>query len=256
MRKFILLVLAFSFFQFASAQVPLFPNDNDTVYTKATQMPYFIGCEAFDDNTPAKRNCSNRELVNFISRYLVYPEKAREEGIEGTVYVSFIIEKNGLLGELSLLNDIGGDCGKAAILVLEEMPRWQPGQQNGQIVRVRMNLPIQFKFRAEDSSRSEKYNLSWGMLHSREATKAELLKNIDNQLYVRGPEGSNRYIDEIEFIYEKDNRIHSATSRGDMSPDLEKIVEKVKHGGTLTIHASVQDRGQFLTISRSFAIVK
>ncbi len=254
-RKSCSTVLALLLFSVLSAQAPPFAPLADTVFTKVDQMPYFIGCEAYDDGTAEKRKCSDLELVRFISRYLVYPEKARHNGIEGTVFVSFVIGKDGLLGELSILKDIGGGCGQAAYDVIEEMPRWQPGIQQGKPVRVRMNLPIQFSLRAEWKE-AERYRLSWGNLHGKKATKNALRNSLAYQLCVRGPEGGKRYVDEIEFVFEKDGKVFSAASRGDISPELERIVDRVKHDGTFTIYASVQDNGRFVSVSRSFQIVK
>ncbi len=255
-RKSYFTVLALLLFSMLSAQAPPFTSMPDTVFTRVDQMPYFIGCEAFDDATIEKRECSDLELVRFISRYLVYPEKARYGGIEGTVFVSFIIGNNGLVSNLELLKDIGGGCGQAALDVIEEMPLWQPGSHQGKPVRVRMNLPIQFSLKAKWKDDAEPYQLSWGNLRGKKTTKKALLSSLTHQLYVRGPEGSNRYVDEIEFIYEKDDKLFSAASRGNISSELEKIVDKVKHDGTFTIFASVQDNGHFVSVSRSFQVVK
>jgi len=250
-------ILALLLVHALAAQAPPFsPFQPDTVFTRVDQMPYFIGCEAFDDGTPEKRQCSDTELVRFISRYLVYPEKAKMQGVEGTVFVSFIIGQEGLVSNLTILNDIGGGCGQAALDVIEEMPRWQPGIQLDKPVRVRMNLPIQFFLRAEGRDEAERYRLSWGGLHGEKTTKKTLQENLSHPLYVRGPEGSDRFVDELEFIFEKDSRIISAASRGSISPELEKVVDRVKSNGTFTVLASVQDKGQFITVSKSFKVVK
>ncbi len=254
MRKSYTILLCILLSQTLPAQFDLFASKADTVFTRAEQMPFFMGCEIFDDSIEAKRDCSDLEMVRFISRYLVYPDQAKYDGVEGTVFVSFIIDEKGLVGEPSLLKDIGGGCGEAALDVIREMPRWEPAVHLGKKVKVRMNLPIQFFLRAENRDAAEQCSLSWGTLSGQQTTKDELLENLGQKLYVRGPDGSNRFVDEIEFIFEKDNRQIIATSRGNISDELGKVIHRVKKGGIFSIHASVQDDGRFITISRSFNV--
>ena len=238
------------------AQFDIFAPSEDTVYTRVEQMPYFMGCEIYDDSIAAKRECSDLELVRFISRFLVYPDQARYNSIEGTVFVSFVIDENGEVTEPFILKDIGGGCGDAALDVIREMPKWESAVHQNQKVKVRMNLPIQFFLRAEHQDVAEQFSLSWGILNGQQTTKNQLLENLDQKLYVRGPEGSNRFVDEVEFVFEKENRLVSASSRGDITDELEKVVQRVKKGGTFTIHASVQNDGHFITVSRSFMVEK
>jgi protein TonB len=67
-----------------------------------------------------------------------------EEGLKGKVYASFIVEKDGSLSEIKILRDIGYGTGKESIRVLKLSPKWNPGKQNGKIVRVlyTMSFPI------------------------------------------------------------------------------------------------------------------
>ncbi len=86
-------------------------------------------------------------LMNFIARNIRYPEMAREQMIQGRVYVSFIVEKDGSVSTIKLLRGIGGGCDEEAIRVVNAMPSWQPGRQNGRAVRVAYNLPIRFSLK-------------------------------------------------------------------------------------------------------------
>lgn len=228
----------------------------DTIMTHADQMPFFIGCHDFDDDLEAKRKCSDREMVRFISRYLVYPEVAKMSGIEGTVYVSFVVNEEGLVQQPNLLTDIGGGCGQAALDVLKEMPRWEPALHAGQRAKVRLNLPIQFFLRAEERDLAERFNLTWGSLKGETTTREELVNALNRSIYVRGPEGDSRFVDELEFVFEKKGRIVTGTGRGNISTELEKVVERTKRGGVFTIRASVQDEGQFVSVVRAFRVVE
>ena len=83
-------------------------------------------------------------LLKFLSDNIVYPQKAKDNGIEGKVFVSFVIEKDGSISNIKVLRDIGGGCGAEVVRVVKLMPKWKPGMQRGKAVRVQYNLPVQF----------------------------------------------------------------------------------------------------------------
>lgn len=80
----------------------------------------------------------------FLAENTKYPQIAREMGIQGTVYVTFVVEPKGNLTNIKVLRGIGGGCDEEAIRVTSIMPKWQPGKQRGQAVRVQFNMPIRF----------------------------------------------------------------------------------------------------------------
>jgi len=81
----------------------------------------------------------------YLSQNLTYPEKAKREGIEGTVYVSFVVEVDGTIQGVELLRGIGGGCDEEALRVVRNAPDWEPGRQRDQTVNVRMRVPIKFQ---------------------------------------------------------------------------------------------------------------
>jgi protein TonB len=83
-------------------------------------------------------------IPSYISKNIVYPEKAKKEKIEGRVFVNFIVEKDGKVSDVKVLRGIGGGCDEEAMRVVREMPDWTPGMQDGQAVRVSYNVPIVF----------------------------------------------------------------------------------------------------------------
>ncbi len=83
-------------------------------------------------------------LYKFITDNLKYPQLALENAIQGKVYVTFFVEKDGSVSNVRILRDIGGGCGLEAKRVVEMMPKWKPGKQGGQVVRTQFNLPINF----------------------------------------------------------------------------------------------------------------
>ena len=86
-------------------------------------------------------------MYAFIGSHLRYPPMAAGEGIEGTVYIAVVVERDGTLSNIEIKRDIGGGCGQEAVRVVNMMPRWQPARYNGRTVRSRQMLEIKFELR-------------------------------------------------------------------------------------------------------------
>ncbi|KAF0199529.1 MAG: periplasmic protein TonB [Bacteroidetes bacterium] len=82
--------------------------------------------------------------IRFLQENIKYPQIARESSIQGTVYVTFVVERNGNVTDVRVLRGIGGGCDEEAIRVIKAMPNWSPGKQRGKPVRVQFNMPIKF----------------------------------------------------------------------------------------------------------------
>ena len=95
------------------------------------------------ESQPAPAKGMN-SFYEYIRKNLRYPAKARRKGIEGKVFVQFVVEKDGSLNDVMVIKGIGAGCDEEARRVLENADEWMPGQQNGQPVKVRMVLPITF----------------------------------------------------------------------------------------------------------------
>ncbi len=83
--------------------------------------------------------------IRFLSENLKYPRIAKESGIQGIVYVTFVVEKDGSISNASVIRGIGGGCDEEALRVVRTMPKWNPGRQNGKEVRVQFNMSITFR---------------------------------------------------------------------------------------------------------------
>lgn len=79
-----------------------------------------------------------------IGRRIVYPAPARRMGVEGKVFVEFVVERDGSLTQFQVVKGIGAGCDEEAVRVIREAPSWVPGKQRGKPVRQRMVLPIHF----------------------------------------------------------------------------------------------------------------
>jgi protein TonB len=82
--------------------------------------------------------------VAFMQKNLKYPPLARENGIEGTVYLSFVVGKDGNIREVAVRRGIGFGCDEEAVRVVKMMPAFKPAKQNGRPVDVYFNMPIRF----------------------------------------------------------------------------------------------------------------
>ncbi len=121
------------FAQGQAAQTVSAPSDSSTAtpFRIVDEMPAFPG--------------GMRGLSRFISRNLKYPEAARNAGVSGTVRVSFVITPSGKIENPTVLEGVGYGCDEEAIRVVNAMPLWTPGKQDGQPVSVRYSVPFQFK---------------------------------------------------------------------------------------------------------------
>lgn len=107
----------------------------DEIFTVVEKMPEFPG--------------GIQKLYNYLGNNIRYPEVAKEAGIQGKVYISFVVEKDGSIKDVKVLRGIPGGkmCDNEAIRVVKAMPKWSPGKQRGKPVRVSYNLPVQFTLR-------------------------------------------------------------------------------------------------------------
>jgi TonB family protein len=80
---------------------------------------------------------------DFLQKNLVYPKEAKEKGIQGKVYVSFTVEKDGSITQVEVVRGIE-DLNEEAIRVIKMMPKWKPGTEFGKIVPIRFTMPIRF----------------------------------------------------------------------------------------------------------------
>jgi len=83
-------------------------------------------------------------MIQYMINNIKYPEEAKKNGVMGTVYVQYIVETDGSVTHASILRGVGAGCDEEALRVVKGMPKWIPGKQNGETVRVQFVLPIKF----------------------------------------------------------------------------------------------------------------
>ena len=105
--------------------------DNDSIYQIVEVMPEFPG--------------GMDKMMDYLSKNIKYPEEAKEKGISGRVFLSFVVEKDGAVSNVKVAKGIGKECDDEAVRVVKAMPKWKPGLMKGKPVRVSYMLPIFFK---------------------------------------------------------------------------------------------------------------
>ncbi|MEQ9405427.1 MAG: energy transducer TonB [Cyclobacteriaceae bacterium] len=85
-------------------------------------------------------------FYGYLKKEMKYPRQAQRMGIEGRVFVQFVVERDGSLTDIHVVKGIGAGCDEEAVRVLKNSPKWQPGKQRGRAVRQKMIQNILFKF--------------------------------------------------------------------------------------------------------------
>lgn len=121
-----------------TASSEVFNNAKPDMDEKVEEPTIFIAEEmpAFGKNAA--------DFYKYLSKNIKYPSQAQNMGIEGKVFVQFVVDKDGSITNVEVIKGIGGGCDEEAVRVLQNSPKWQPGKQGGRPVRVRMTMPIVF----------------------------------------------------------------------------------------------------------------
>lgn len=101
-----------------------------TIFTLVEVMPEYPGGE--------------EAMRRFIGNNLIYPQMAKQTGIMGTVYASFVVDYTGKVRDVRIMRGIGGGCDEEVVRIIQMMPDWEPGKQDGKPVNVLFNLPVKF----------------------------------------------------------------------------------------------------------------
>lgn len=101
------------------------------VFDVVEQMPQYKG--------------GDQALMDYLNKSIKYPVIAEENGIQGRVVCTFVVERDGSISDVKVVRSVDPSLDKEAVRVLKAMPKWIPGKQNGQLVRVKFTLPVTFK---------------------------------------------------------------------------------------------------------------
>ena len=105
------------------------------------QMPQFPGGPA--------------ALMEYLSKNVRYPEEAHKKGTEGRVIATFVVEKDGSISDVTIRRSVSPELDDEALRVVNSMPKWTPGKQRGEAVRVKYTIPITFKLQGDTKTTTE-----------------------------------------------------------------------------------------------------
>jgi len=111
-------------------------EDPNKIFTAVEKEPGFVG--------------GIEKFYKYLQNNIHYPAVAKENNVQGKVFVTFVVEKDGSLTDIKVVRGIGSGCDEEAMRVLKNSPRWTPGIQNGRPVRVQYTMPISFTLQTED----------------------------------------------------------------------------------------------------------
>ena len=131
----VLLVCLPSFAQ----QKPVEKVDSDGVYLMPDQLPEFPG--------------GIQAMMKFLSTNIKYPVEAQKKGISGRVIVQFVIMEDGTLDQAKVIRGVDPLLDEEALRVVKSMPKWKPGMDRGEAVKVRFTAPIMFNLSRKDTLR-------------------------------------------------------------------------------------------------------
>lgn len=111
-------------------EAPADSTAKEEVFMVAEQMPEFPG--------------GMKEMLKFLQENMKYPENAMKNNVQGRVIVQFVVEKDGTPTEFKVARSVDPDLDAEALRVLQTMPKWKPGMQRGEVVRVKFTVPVSF----------------------------------------------------------------------------------------------------------------
>ena len=112
-------------------EAPADSTAKEEVFMVAEQMPEFPG--------------GMKEMLKFLQENVKYPENAMKNNVQGRVIVQFVVEKDGTPTEFNVVRAVDPDLDAEALRVLKTMPKWKPGMQKGEVVRVKYTVPVTFR---------------------------------------------------------------------------------------------------------------
>ena len=133
--KVIVLIALMAVFGFttASAQKTVVSQKNEKVFDVVEQMPEYPG--------------GMQALFEFLKENIKYPEDAQKQKVEGRVLAKFVVETDGSISNIEVVKHAFPSLDAEAVRVIQAMPKWSPGKQKGQAVRVKYVVPINFNLK-------------------------------------------------------------------------------------------------------------
>lgn len=191
MKPYYLLLIPFFIVQTSFAQ--------STQKTDTTQLPNNRGFKAVEVLPEFPGGI--QAFGKYISKNVKYPEVARLIGINGKVRLSFVVERDGRVTNVTPMNCIGAGCEAEAVTVLQNSPQWSPGVQDGKPVRVQYTVPIDFSIPKGSVNMKQLKKSDYGFVFDIKGTRY----TIDEAEKILGKEFPSDQIEIADPFYNSDN---------------------------------------------------
>jgi protein TonB len=132
-------------------------EESDVSFEEATEDTEIQDMEVFEEEEPEEEEIFSyaeempsfpggaQAMYEYMAKNTKYPTLAKESGIQGKVFVGFVVGRDGAITNVRVLRGIGGGCDEEAIRVVKKMPKWNPGKQRGKPVKVEYRIPYDFR---------------------------------------------------------------------------------------------------------------
>lgn len=178
------------------------------------------------------------EMYQYIAERIKYPSPAQRANVQGKVFVKFVVQKNGDIGDIKVLKGIGFGCDEEAVRVISKMPKWKPGKQNGNPVNVYFTMPIAFRLESgfEDELQESPKDIS--------DSKIDLPQPKNRVVTGIGTVGEGRPLFVIDGIVQPNGKIE------DLKPDNIQAINVVKGKAATAIYGAGAKDGAIQIITK------
>ena len=208
-----------------SVATGIFAFAEDTIYQFVENPPKFNDQQSHEE-----------DLHDFLSKNLVYPPEAQQKGIQGMVFVSFVVEKDGSISNATVARGIDPLCDAEALRVVNLMPEWIPGNNDGEAERVKVTLPIQFRIKYKENTQTVEepiyqcQTLESYPRFNEKSTHENDFRSFLQKNIVYPPEAQQKGIQGtvyVSFIVEKDGSLSNADIAHSVHPLLDFVALRV-----------------------------
>ncbi|WP_443945711.1 TonB family protein [Pedobacter sp. AW1-32] len=186
-----------------------------------------------------------KQFYKYLGGSIRYPKEAQDHNIQGKVFLSFVVEKDGSLTDIKITRGLGGGTDEEAIRVLEESPKWNPGIQNGKAVRVKYNINVNFTLNDEQPNKSESGSHK---VNDLQKTDYIMLKTNDGGIKFKGAlKDGQQPLVVVDGIVQENNLL------GTLNPKDIESINVLKSPNATALYGNRGDNGVILvTTKRNF----
>lgn len=232
-------------------------SDQDKIIYKDYTVPVLISCDG-EETRNAKNSCTQKRMLQFVSRNVDYPDVDRENNIEGNVVAQFVVGKEGSVEDVRILRSVSPTLDKEVIRVIKKLGPFVKTKN-----KIRMVLPVRFKLQdayTEPKVRNieigkSKNRLFWGKELSSTINKSDLYSMAQQSVKVRDLYGAEASIEKLRLEVIKKGKLKTAEVRGgELDARMLKLLRKSKKISSVRLIATVPKGKETEDVSRTFTV--